>query len=65
MARAASGYHKVLAENRILYNEVQDLKGKFLFCSKEKSSEIDVFMQLGFISDTSMLVSYHTMSKTV
>jgi kinesin family protein C2/C3 len=27
MARAASGYHKVLAENRALYNEVQDLKG--------------------------------------
>jgi hypothetical protein len=27
MARAASGYHKVLAENRVLYNEVQDLKG--------------------------------------
>lgn len=37
MARAASGYHKVLAENRILYNEVQDLKGIFLFCSKEQS----------------------------
>jgi len=29
MARAASGYHKVLAENRMLYNEVQDLKGAF------------------------------------
>jgi hypothetical protein len=27
MARAASAYHKVLAENRALYNEVQDLKG--------------------------------------
>lgn len=31
MARAASGYHKVLAENRVLYNEVQDLKGAPLF----------------------------------
>ena len=30
MARAASGYHKVLAENRVLYNEVQDLKGASL-----------------------------------
>ena len=30
MARAASGYHKVLAENRLLYNEVQDLKGALL-----------------------------------
>ncbi|KAG0481012.1 hypothetical protein HPP92_011870 [Vanilla planifolia] len=26
-ANAASGYHKVLAENRKLYNQVQDLKG--------------------------------------
>ena len=58
MARAASGYHKVLAENRILYNEVQDLKGVFLFCSKEQYCETGVFMQLGFISNTSsMLVS--------
>ena len=28
LAQAASGYHKVLEENRELYNEVQDLKGK-------------------------------------
>lgn len=27
VAKAASGYHKVLEENRQLYNEVQDLKG--------------------------------------
>lgn len=27
LVAAASGYHKVLAENRQLYNEVQDLKG--------------------------------------
>jgi len=27
LAQAASGYHKVLEENRRLYNEVQDLKG--------------------------------------
>ncbi|CAK9202501.1 unnamed protein product [Sphagnum troendelagicum] len=33
MARAASGYHKVLAENRALYNEVQDLKGNIrVYC---------------------------------
>ncbi|XP_024394330.1 kinesin-like protein KIN-14C isoform X2 [Physcomitrium patens] len=33
MARAASGYHKVLAENRMLYNEVQDLKGNIrVYC---------------------------------
>lgn len=28
LIQAASGYHNVLAENRRLYNEVQDLKGK-------------------------------------
>jgi len=28
LAAAASGYHKVLEENRKLYNQVQDLKGK-------------------------------------
>lgn len=27
LAHAASGYHKVLEENRKLYNHVQDLKG--------------------------------------
>lgn len=26
---AASSYHKVLEENRMLYNQVQDLKGEF------------------------------------
>ncbi|GMQ00243.1 hypothetical protein CsSME_00047413 [Camellia sinensis var. sinensis] len=29
LAYAASGYHKVLEENRKLYNQVQDLKGNF------------------------------------
>ncbi|MCO5564066.1 hypothetical protein L7F22_017722 [Adiantum nelumboides] len=33
LAEAASGYHKVLAENRQLYNEVQDLKGNIrVYC---------------------------------
>jgi len=27
LAHAASGYHRVLEENRKLYNQVQDLKG--------------------------------------
>lgn len=27
LAHAATGYHKVLEENRKLYNQVQDLKG--------------------------------------
>lgn len=30
LVHAAVGYHKVLAENRLLYNEVQDLKGEVL-----------------------------------
>lgn len=29
LAHAASGYQKVLEENRRLYNQVQDLKGSF------------------------------------
>ncbi|KAL2945304.1 Kinesin-like protein KIN-14I [Bienertia sinuspersici] len=33
LAQAASGYHKVLEENRKLYNEVQDLKGSIrVYC---------------------------------
>ncbi|WOL20692.1 kinesin-4 isoform X1 [Canna indica] len=33
LAHAASGYHKVLEENRKLYNEVQDLKGNIrVYC---------------------------------
>ncbi|KAJ7566621.1 hypothetical protein O6H91_02G111500 [Diphasiastrum complanatum] len=33
VAVAATGYHKVLAENRMLYNEVQDLKGNIrVYC---------------------------------
>ena len=30
LAHAASGYHRVLEENRRLYNQVQDLRGKIL-----------------------------------
>ncbi|KAL5565388.1 hypothetical protein UlMin_028552, partial [Ulmus minor] len=33
LARAASGYHRVLEENRKLYNQVQDLKGSIrVYC---------------------------------
>ncbi|KAL5082693.1 hypothetical protein RYX36_011114, partial [Vicia faba] len=33
LAKAASGYHRVLEENRKLYNEVQDLKGSIrVYC---------------------------------
>ena len=34
LAEAASEYHKVAAENRELYNQVQDLKGNSLFSSR-------------------------------
>lgn len=35
LAHAASGYHRVLEENRRLYNQVQDLKGnKITVCLK-------------------------------
>lgn len=33
LAHAASGYHRVLEENRKLYNQVQDLKGTKQICS--------------------------------
>lgn len=33
LAYAASGYHRVLEENRKLYNQVQDLKGNTTVCS--------------------------------
>ena len=38
LAHAASGYHRVLEENRKLYNQVQDLKGKYslIFCISSK-----------------------------
>lgn len=32
LAHAASGYHRVLEENRKLYNQVQDLKGNKISC---------------------------------
>lgn len=33
LAHAASGYHRVLEENRKLYNQVQDLKGSIrVYC---------------------------------
>lgn len=32
LAHAASGYRRVLEENRKLYNQVQDLKGDILMC---------------------------------
>lgn len=30
LEEASSSYHKVLDENRLLYNQVQDLKGDYL-----------------------------------
>ncbi|WOK95708.1 kinesin-4-like [Canna indica] len=56
LADAADNYHKVLAENQRLYNEVQDLKGNirvycrirpFLVGQNEKASAIDYFSENG------------------
>ena len=33
LTQAAADYHKVVAENRELYNQVQDLKGFYFFFS--------------------------------
>lgn len=43
LSNAASGYHKVLEENRKLYNQVQDLKGNF--------SKLDIFFFFFFEVD--------------
>jgi hypothetical protein len=44
LAHAASGYHRVLEENRKLYNQVQDLKGNnftvFLLGIKEEGKSL-------------------------
>ncbi|KAJ7546715.1 hypothetical protein O6H91_08G051300 [Diphasiastrum complanatum] len=41
LSAAASGYHKVLAENRELYNEVQDLKGNIRVYCRVRPSLVD------------------------
>lgn len=38
LANVASGYHKVIEENRKLYNEVQDLKGVLVKYSLSSSN---------------------------
>lgn len=69
LAHAASGYHRVLEENRKLYNQVQDLKGKKINgvllavegkkiteCLKLKSSKwINVFFFCFFWFDQEVL----------
>lgn len=42
---AASSYHKVLEENRLLHNQVQDLKGEFF----QISYILNLCMEMGLI----------------
>lgn len=48
LAHAASGYHRVLEENRKLYNQVQDLKGK-LYLHKFYISFVSLYSVLQLI----------------
>lgn len=43
LAHAASGYHRVLEENRKLYNQVQDLKGNKITNSVKLCYEASAF----------------------
>lgn len=47
LAHAASSYHRVLEENRKLYNQVQDLKGNdCVLCSIVISLSLSYFLPL-------------------
>ena len=41
LASAASGYHRVLEENRKLYNQVQDLKGNIRVYCRVRPGRLD------------------------
>ncbi|GAA0142101.1 microtubule binding motor protein [Lithospermum erythrorhizon] len=67
---AASSYHKVMEENRMLYNQIQDLKGTirvycrvkpFLSGQSEEQSTVDYIGENGDI----MIVNRHKQSKEV
>lgn len=53
---AASGYHKVLAENRQLYNEVQDLKGNLKLETSVIIGFNEQVMCFGLVMDTKVQV---------
>ncbi|CAN1745767.1 Kinesin-like protein KIN-14L [Linum perenne] len=57
MASAAHGYHKVLKENRILYNMVQDLKGNIrVYCRVRPSFTAGASSAINFVGDDGSLV---------
>lgn len=49
LSNAASGYHKVLEENRKLYNQIQDLKG-IILCIEgaEGTGSKSLYINAGF-----------------
>ncbi|KAF5455315.1 hypothetical protein F2P56_024907 [Juglans regia] len=60
LAHAASGYHRVLEENRKLYNQVQDLKGSIrVYCRVRPflPGQSNHFSNVDFIEDGSITIS--------
>ncbi|XP_062144169.1 kinesin-like protein KIN-14I isoform X2 [Alnus glutinosa] len=60
IAHAASGYHRVLEENRKLYNQVQDLKGSIrVYCRVRPflSGQSNHFSTVDYIEDGSITIS--------
>ncbi|XP_020573505.1 kinesin-like protein KIN-14P isoform X2 [Phalaenopsis equestris] len=65
LASAASGYHKVLEENRKLYNQIQDLKGNIrVYCRVRPflPGQMSTMSSLGRIDDQNITI--FTQSKT-
>lgn len=50
LSNAASSYHKVLEENRKLYNQIQDLKGIILNVEGTDACYLWYFINLNFFS---------------
>ncbi|PON40537.1 Kinesin-like protein [Parasponia andersonii] len=60
LAHAASGYHRVLEENRKLYNQVQDLKGSIrVYCRVRPflSGQPNSLSTVGYIEDGNIIIN--------
>ncbi|KDP28206.1 hypothetical protein JCGZ_13977 [Jatropha curcas] len=60
LAHAASGYHKVLEENRKLYNQVQDLKGSIrVYCRVRPflSGELNYLSSVNHIEEGNVIIN--------
>jgi len=57
LSDAASGYHKVLEENRKLYNQIQDLKGIILCIegAEGTGSKSTLYINAGFFCPQEIL----------